>query len=62
MTNRRLILTARGTRSQRLDPDTRQRGKAGVAAARAELRRVLAESAGPAGSTEPAGSAERDAA
>lgn len=43
MTNRRLILTARGTRSQRLDPATRRRGKAGVAAARAELQRALAE-------------------
>jgi hypothetical protein len=43
MTNRRLLLTARGSRSQRLDPATRERGKAGVAAARAELQRALAE-------------------
>ena len=58
MTNRRLLLTARGSRSQRLDPATRQRGKAGVAATRDELRRAIAE----ATDADDAGLAERHAA
>jgi hypothetical protein len=47
MKNRRLLLTHRGDRTWRLDDETRQRGKEGVARARAELERAIAASEQP---------------
>jgi hypothetical protein len=43
MSNRRLLLLEPGEHDWRLDDDTRRRGKAGVAMARAALAEAVAE-------------------